>query len=173
MTYTTINSNGSPVLGWDEATEGETTLQRTRRRLQAGRCVACGAAERMKRQNLCAGCWEHVRFCTACEQVVPLARYRTSIYRCADCGNAYNRVLRARRNPHGEAGREAIYNAGQRGNARSSAQSQARTDEMGELRARGWTWDEIGRRYQMLGASAKSLYYRNRRRARVRGEVLP
>ena len=157
MKKTTLNSDGSPVLIWDETVEGESELQRIRRRYQQRRCVACGAPERMSRRVLCAACWEAgQRYCAGCERIVPESEYCAN-WQCRTCHTTAQRVRRQRQRG-GKTGAQAIAESLQR---RSEA-GRAIADEMHVLRARGWTWKEIARRFNLpnrKAAMARYAYY--------------
>lgn len=158
MTYTNINSNGSPVLGWEQAVEGETELQRTRRRIRQGRCPGCSTKWK-GRNALCAECREagH-RYCYGCERIVGLAEWRASSRRCKVCKAACDASKKG--------GRAAMIAAPTAHRQRTREAAQARMAEMGRLHDRGWTWEEIGRRFNVSKATAKKAYYRNRKKAR-------
>lgn len=150
------DSNGTPIRGWDTAIEAETPQQRVRRRLQQKRCVACGARSLMYRQRLCTDCFERGdRYCSIGDHVVSVDAMRPNSGHC-----------KAHRPYPPSGGREASIEGLKRGAKTQHDRAQARVAEIGHLYyERGWTWEEIARKYGLTVGGVTSAFYRNRKKA--------
>lgn len=150
MKQTTLNSNGSPVLKWDDAVEDEGDTARTRRRYQQRRCVACGSPKRYGKKALCRPCWESgQRYCAGCERIVELQEWRERARVCAPCKSAIEGRRRGWQ-PDGQR------QAGLRTAALMRERGRARARAAHDLSLRGWTWDEIARHPDVASPTAEA-----------------
>lgn len=150
MGYTTYNSDGSPVQGWEEAVEGESELQRSRRRYQQRRCVACNTPERYGKKALCRLCWDAgQRYCAGCERLIGLEEWREQARVCAACKSAIEGRRRGWQ-PDGQrqAGLRTAAIIRERGRRRAAAAH--------ALRNRGWSWAEIARHPDVAAPTAEA-----------------
>lgn len=141
-----LNRFGLPVREWEPAVEAETELQRNRRRIRQGKCVGCGSSDRTPRARLCPACQATSRYCSRCEMVKPLAMF---------WGRDCKPCQLARQYPQKERAAERMREGARRGWLIERARVAEQQAEILSLKERGWTLDEIARRYGISKTAAR------------------
>jgi hypothetical protein len=144
------NSSGSPVLPWDTtAGPGESALQRTRRRYQERRCLACGTVDRAARSLFCRSCHPAWSYCATCETVKPRDEFWMRS-QCKPC-------QLARQAEYGLTQAEAERRCLAAMQAANRVRSAAIDAQIRPLLDRGWTVAEIAR---AIGRKPRSVQRR-------------